>query len=189
MGQPRQTTEEVHENLCELLDWQFAERHDQAHRPCLAPRGRRRRSTGWLKPACWMASAPFWRQAASRRAGRLWCVHGRDHTCDCVGRTDSGAVASAGVVTVDETRVVTAPTFQGCGKLRVTERQRNRQGVQVASVKFLFGWRLIALLDLRTLIPLALKQVLVLRSGLSGESLRTATAPDRPHSRRLLDRG
>jgi len=26
MGQPRQTTAEVHANLCELLDWQFAER-------------------------------------------------------------------------------------------------------------------------------------------------------------------
>ena len=63
------------------------------------------------------------------------------------------------MVAVDGTRVVTAPTFQGCGKLRVTERQRNRQGVQVAIVKFLFGWRLIALLDLRTLIPLAIKIV------------------------------
>ena len=30
MGQPRQTVEEVHANLCELLDWQFAERNDQA---------------------------------------------------------------------------------------------------------------------------------------------------------------
>ena len=29
MRQPRQTVEEVHENLRELLDWQFAERDDQ----------------------------------------------------------------------------------------------------------------------------------------------------------------
>ena len=63
------------------------------------------------------------------------------------------------MVAVDGTRVVTAPSFQGCGKLRVTERQRNRQGVQVEIVKFLFGWRLIALLDLRTLIPLAIQIV------------------------------
>jgi hypothetical protein len=63
------------------------------------------------------------------------------------------------MVAVDGTRVVTASTFQGCGKLRVTERQRNRQGVQVEIVKFVFGWRLIALLDLRTLIPLALQIV------------------------------
>ena len=63
------------------------------------------------------------------------------------------------MVAVDGTRVVTPPTFQGCGKLRVTERQRNRQGVQVEIVKFVFGWRLIALLDLRTLIPLAIQIV------------------------------
>jgi len=63
------------------------------------------------------------------------------------------------MVAGDGTRVVTPPTFQGCGKLSVTERRRNRQGVQVEVVKFLFGWRLIALLDLRTLIPLALKIV------------------------------
>lgn len=63
------------------------------------------------------------------------------------------------MVAVDGTRVVTPPTFQGRGKLSVTERQRNRQGVQVEVVKFLFGWRPIALLDLRTLIPLALKIV------------------------------
>ena len=63
------------------------------------------------------------------------------------------------MVAVDGTRVVTAPTFQGCGKLAVTAYHRNRQGVRVAIVRFLFGWRLIALLDLRTLIPLAIKIV------------------------------
>ena len=63
------------------------------------------------------------------------------------------------MVAVDGTRVVPPPTFQGHGKLSVTERQRNRQGAQVEVVKFLFGWRLIALRDLRTLIPLALKIV------------------------------
>ena len=30
MGQYRQTTAEVQQNLAELLDWQFAERNDQA---------------------------------------------------------------------------------------------------------------------------------------------------------------
>ena len=30
MGQHRQTAEETHENLRELLDWQFAERDDDA---------------------------------------------------------------------------------------------------------------------------------------------------------------
>jgi Transposase DDE domain len=63
------------------------------------------------------------------------------------------------MVAVDGTRVVTAPTFQGCGKLAVTEYHHNRQGVRVEIVRFLFGWRLIALIDLRTLIPLAIKIV------------------------------
>jgi len=63
------------------------------------------------------------------------------------------------MVAVDGTRVVTAPTFQGCGKLAVPEYHRNRQGVRVEIVRFLFGWRLIALIDLRTLIPLAIKIV------------------------------
>ena len=30
MGQPRQTSAEVQQNVAELLDWQFAERNDQA---------------------------------------------------------------------------------------------------------------------------------------------------------------
>ena len=55
--------------------------------------------------------------------------------------------------------MITPPTFAGCGQLSVTEQVRNRQGVQVAVVKLLFGWRLIALLDLRTLIPLAIQIV------------------------------
>ena len=76
-----------------------------------------------------------------------------------------GALAAFGVfmaevmVAVDGTRVVTAPTFQGCGKLAVSEYHYNRQGVRVEIVRFLFGWRLIALIDLRTLIPLAIKIV------------------------------
>ena len=63
------------------------------------------------------------------------------------------------MVAVDGTRAVTAPTFQWCGKLAVTEYHHNRQGVRVEIVRFLFGWRLIALIDLRTLIPLAIKIV------------------------------
>jgi hypothetical protein len=63
------------------------------------------------------------------------------------------------MVAVDGTRVVIAPTFQGRGKLGVTKYQRDRQGLRVEIVKFLFGWRPIALLDLRTLIPLAIQIV------------------------------
>ena len=61
-----------------------------------------------------------------------------------------GALAAFGVfmaevmVAVDGTRVVTAPTFQGRGKLAVTEYQRNRQGLRGEVIKLLYGWRLIA---------------------------------------------
>ena len=63
------------------------------------------------------------------------------------------------MVAGDGTRIVTAPTFQGCGKPAVSESQRNRRGLQGAVIQLLFGWRLIALLDLRTLIPLAIQIV------------------------------
>jgi hypothetical protein len=63
------------------------------------------------------------------------------------------------MVAVDGTRIVTTPTFVGCGCLRVEEHRRDRKGADVIVVKLLFGWRLIALLDLLTLIPLAIRIV------------------------------
>jgi hypothetical protein len=63
------------------------------------------------------------------------------------------------MVAVDGTRIITPLTFQGCGQQAVTEYQRNRQGLQVEIITLLYGWRLIALIDLRTLIPLAIKIV------------------------------
>jgi hypothetical protein len=63
------------------------------------------------------------------------------------------------MVAVDGTRIVTTPTFVGCGCLKVEEHRRDRKGAEVIVVKLLFGWRLIALLDLRTLIPLAIRLV------------------------------
>ena len=44
MGQHRQTAEDTHENLRELLDWQFAERNDQAVAQALYSGARRRYS-------------------------------------------------------------------------------------------------------------------------------------------------
>jgi len=70
-----------------------------------------------------------------------------------------GVFMAEAMVAVDGTRIVTPPTFQGCGRQAVTEYQRNRRGLQVEVRKLLFGWRLIALLDLRTLIPLAIQVV------------------------------
>jgi hypothetical protein len=70
-----------------------------------------------------------------------------------------GVFMAEAMVAVDGTRIVTPPTFQGCGKPAVTESQRNRRGLQVEVIQLLYGWRLIALLDLRTLIPLAIQIV------------------------------
>jgi hypothetical protein len=63
------------------------------------------------------------------------------------------------MVAVDDTRSVTPPTFQGGGQQAVTEYPYDRHGAQVAIPQLLYGWRLIALIALRTLIPLAIKSV------------------------------
>jgi hypothetical protein len=63
------------------------------------------------------------------------------------------------MVAVDGTPVVTPASYLGCGCQRVTHTRRSRPGVEVTEVEFLFGWRLIVLVDLVTLIPLALKIV------------------------------
>jgi hypothetical protein len=56
------------------------------------------------------------------------------------------------LVAVDGTQIVTSPEFTGCGCLKTTHSQRNEQGVQVKVVELVYGWRLIALIDLVTLI-------------------------------------
>ena len=248
MGQHRQTTEEVQQNLGELLDWQFAERNDQAvaqalqsgqgvdmvygleeaglldgffafltasgikaHWQTLTIAGVRHlfvpvlmfvllygtrvlfgiASSNALPALLFsnvaamtligfnahqVAAGLSTRGAKLRTAASEYTLMDPQTLANAICKISASALqdlfngtiqalAAFGVfmaevmVAVDGTRVVTAPTFQGCGKLSVTERQRNRQGVQVEIVKFLFGWRLIALLDLRTLIPLALKIV------------------------------
>ena len=63
------------------------------------------------------------------------------------------------MVAVDGTPVVTPATYLGCGCQRKKRRRRNRAGVEVKEVELVFGWRLIVLVDLITLIPLALKIV------------------------------
>ena len=248
MRQPRQTVEEVHENLRELLDWQFAERDDQvvaqalhsgegvdavygldeaglldgffafldesgiqAHWQTLTIAGVRHlfvpvlafvllygtrvlfgiESSNALPALLFsnvaamtligfnaheVANGLSMRGAKQRTAASEYTLMDPQTLAQAICKISASALqdlfngtiralAAFGVfmaevmVAVDGTRVVTPPTFQGCGKLSVTEHRRNRQGVQVEVVKFLFGWRLIALLDLRTLIPLALKIV------------------------------
>lgn len=63
------------------------------------------------------------------------------------------------MVAVDGTPVVTPATYVGCGCQRKKQTRRNRAGVEVKEVVVVFGWRLIVLIDLVTLIPLALKIV------------------------------
>lgn len=70
-----------------------------------------------------------------------------------------GVFMAEAMVAVDGTQVVTTRQFAGCGCLAVTKRKRTRQGTRVEVVELVFGWRLIALLDLVTLIPLAIKLV------------------------------
>ena len=63
------------------------------------------------------------------------------------------------MVVVDGTPIVTTARYQGCGCQKVQKRGRTKQGVKVTLVELVFGWRLIALVDLVTLIPLAIKIV------------------------------
>jgi hypothetical protein len=63
------------------------------------------------------------------------------------------------MVAIDGTRIVTTARFGGCGCQQVTEWKTDRKGLKVEVVKLVYGWRLLALIDLTTLIPLALKIV------------------------------
>jgi hypothetical protein len=63
------------------------------------------------------------------------------------------------MVAVDGTQIVTSAQFEGCGCLRTTQKRRNEQGIEVKVVELVYGWRLIALVDLVTLIPLAIRIV------------------------------
>ena len=274
MGHKRQTAEDTHENLCELLDWQFAERNDQAvaqalrsgqgvdtvygldeaglldgffafldetgikaHWQTLVSAGVR---NGFLPAILFVllygtrvlfgiessnalpallfsnvaamtllgfnahqvADGMSQRGATQRTptseytpmdpqplAGTI-CKISADALAELFNGT-IGALAAFGVfmaevmVAVDGTRVVTAPTFQGRGKLAVTEYQRNRQGLRGEVIKLLYGWRLIALLDLRTLIPLALQivQIQAHEAPYRVALVQQAQANLAPHSR------
>ena len=70
-----------------------------------------------------------------------------------------GVFMAEAMVAVDGTPVVTPASYGGGGYQRKQRTWRNRAGVEVTEVEFLFGWRLIVLVDLVTLIPLALKIV------------------------------
>ncbi len=63
------------------------------------------------------------------------------------------------MVAMDGTRIVTTENFSGRGCQKVTEWKTDRKGLRVEVVKLVYGWRLIALIDLTTLMPVAIKIV------------------------------
>jgi hypothetical protein len=89
------------------------------------------------------------------------------------------------MVIVDGTQVVTTSRFRGCGCLAITKKRRSRQGVLVEYVELLFGWRLIALVDSTTLIPVAIKIVQIQENEAPClvELVRQAQANLEPYSR------
>jgi hypothetical protein len=248
MGQAVQTAQEVHANLCELLDWQFAERNDQAvaqalHRGQGVDVGYGLEEAGLLDgffafldasglKAHWqtltiagvrhlfvpvlmfvllygtrvlfgiassnalpallfsnvaamsligfnahqVAEGLSTRGAKLRTTASEYTLMDPQTLSNAICKISATALAdlfngtiralaafgvfmAEAMVVVDGTRILTPPTFQGCGQQAVTEYQRNRRGLQVEVIQLLYGWRLIALLDLRTLIPLAIKIV------------------------------
>lgn len=58
---------------------------------------------------------------------------------------------------VDGSRIETTDTYQGHGTLTVQRRKRQKGGGWVSVVEYLFGWKVVALMDLATRIPLAIQ--------------------------------
>jgi len=71
----------------------------------------------------------------------------------------SGVFAAEVLGVVDGTPVETTAQFRGCGCQAVTKRQQDRQGVWFEYQELVYGWRLIALIDALTLIPVAIQIV------------------------------
>ena len=91
-------------------------------------------------------------QASAEELARLF-----NGTIHCLAAF--GVFMAEVMIAVDGTPIVTPATYAGCGCQRKKHPRRNRAGVEVKEVQIVFGWRLIVLIDLVTLIPLALKIV------------------------------
>jgi len=70
MGPHRQSAAEIHANLRELLDWQFAERNDQAVAQALHSGQGVDAVYGLDEAGLLDGSSPFWRKAASKATGK-----------------------------------------------------------------------------------------------------------------------
>lgn len=96
-----------------------------------------------------------------------------------------GLFMAEAMVVVDGTPIVTTAGYQGCGRQKVEKRVRTKQGLRVTVVELLFGWRLIVLVDLMTLIPLAIKivQIQAHEAPYLVELVKQAQANLAPYSR------
>ncbi len=70
-----------------------------------------------------------------------------------------GIFRSELMVAVDGTPVETTANYSGCGCQKRIKYKLSAEGKRVKVVEWVYGWRLIALVDLVTLIPLAIKIV------------------------------
>ncbi|MBC8252545.1 MAG: transposase [Ardenticatenia bacterium] len=70
-----------------------------------------------------------------------------------------GILAAEIGTAIDGTPLVTTENYEGCGCLKVERRARQKDGSWVTVIELIFGWKLIALIDIRTRIPLAIKVV------------------------------
>ena len=96
----------------------------------------------------------------------------------------AGVFPAAVLSVVDGTPVETTERYRGCGCLAVSKRKRDRHGVLFEYVELVFGWRLIALIDLTTLIPVAIKivQIQDQEAPYLVDLVRQAQANLAPHS-------
>jgi hypothetical protein len=58
---------------------------------------------------------------------------------------------------VDGTRIETTAEYEAHGTLKVERRKRQKGGGWVTVIEYLFGWKLVALMEMHTRIPLAVK--------------------------------
>ena len=70
-----------------------------------------------------------------------------------------GIFAAEIAAAIDSTFLVTTENYEGCGCLKLERRARQKDGTWVTVIELLFGWKLIALIDIHTRIPLAIKVV------------------------------
>jgi hypothetical protein len=68
-----------------------------------------------------------------------------------------GVFAPEITAAVDGSKIETTEKYEGRGCLKIEKRKRDKEGNWVTLVEFLFGWKVVALMDTRTRIPLALK--------------------------------